>query len=89
MNDASHSMLRPAADLIARLRHWVGLDRTAQSLKSPGRRPDPASASMGAEEPRQSLAGRWPNSESLLGRRLAALHPDTASSGKSEQFPVE
>lgn len=87
MNGASHSVLRPAAGLIALLRHWTGLDRTAQSSKSPEPTAGPASAN--AETARRNLAGRWPDPETLLAHRFPVTHSNATSSGKSDQTPAE
>jgi hypothetical protein len=87
MDNASHSVPRPAAGLIARLQHWLGLARTAHPLKLPSPLSNPGSASAGAKARPQNLAGRWPDSESFLTYRIADTHSNAASDGKSDHPP--
>ena len=87
MDNASHSVPRPAAALIARLQHWLGLARTAHPLKPPSPLSDPGPASAGAEAQPQNLAGRWPDSESFLTYRIATTHSNAASDVKRDRPP--
>jgi hypothetical protein len=86
MSNVSHSKPRPAASLIA-LFHRLGLARAVHPLMSFPQ--CPTQVHPGSKAQPQILAGRWPDLASLLARRLAAMHPNAAPGGNTDQEPVE
>jgi hypothetical protein len=76
--------MSPSGGLIARLwrrccdtaRVWIplGKDVTAEDVKSP-------------QETSAKLAGRWPDAESLLARRMQSLDLDTPKDNAGDRKP--
>jgi hypothetical protein len=88
MHNTSHRAPRPAAGLIARLRQLLGLARMAHPSKQFLPTPDNGPASAGPEASPQNLAGRWPDTQSVLARRIGAMRSTAAPDSKGDHPPA-